>query len=531
VTSVSGAVSSSDRRLPDDAQEASAIGARMAAQAAVLDGVPLDAVVEAMARASLPYLREAGVDVTIVRSRPNCLVVRSTASTDTTARSGCAIVTGWLRSLPRLAHQTSGTVVESTCATRGGDACLHALMWQAVEGAVGPPPAPPPLLAPPDAFEPVRLPSDAPYLPSTPVVAALTDPDPRAADQPRASTRSGWRRARRLSPRATSERRWSWFRRRGWMLVLGLVAGATGGQLAAAHHTPTYKATATLVVQSGASSNGPGSANDAETLAVTYAALLPSDQAVVAQAATDLGVTPATVSRSLSVQAEAGTALLKVQYSAPSAASAIAGADAVARTVSAAEPPSQAIASGSLAVVSRPRSASSSNPLYKDALLLGAILGLLLGAGAALVAERADRRVDDLESLSDAAGCLVTSLPGGISATEIARSLERVAGAEPVTVVPMRPAQSWAAEHLAQGLSTAWRHGEGAEQVVVSPAFAESTEVLGEGRGVTLLVVAGGERLRAVNEVVERLRLLGRDPAWSILVTGTAKPLVGSRAK
>src|ERR1700728_917689 len=62
-----------------------------------------------------------------------------------------------------------------------------------------------------------------------------------------------------------------WFRRRWWLLLLCLIAGTGGGYYARTSQTLAYSASAELAVSSGASGAGPGSANDADALAVTYA--------------------------------------------------------------------------------------------------------------------------------------------------------------------------------------------------------------------------------------------------------------------
>ncbi|MGH9092881.1 MAG: hypothetical protein ACRDZR_16115, partial [Acidimicrobiales bacterium] len=314
-------------------------------------------------------------------------------------------------------------------------------------------------------------------------------------------------------------RRWSWLRRRGWMLALGLVAGAAGGVLASGHGVPTYGATSVLVVQSGASTTGPGSANDAEQLAITYAALIPEDQQLIDQAARALGTTPGAVTGHLQVEAEAGTSLLQVRYTSTDPTEALTGANEVARLLTATTPPGHAIPAGSVAVVTPPAGATRSGSLHEYGLPLGILLGLVVGLVAAMVAERVDRRVDDLETLGDGVGCPVTALPGGISPTELAAALQREVD-PPLTVVPLRPQQATTAGDLAQALSAAWPARVGRPAAGLGPVFAEAPEAMGAGNGPTVVVVGAGERLGAVHEMAERLRLVGRDPAWAVLDVG-----------
>jgi hypothetical protein len=87
------------------------------------------------------------------------------------------------------------------------------------------------------------------------------------------------------------------------------------------------------VVQSGSGRTGPGSANNANALAVTYSALISTDSTIVNSAARSLGVSPSTLSRRISVSVETGTAVMLLKYSAPTEAAAVRGAQTVAHAV------------------------------------------------------------------------------------------------------------------------------------------------------------------------------------------------------
>lgn len=330
---------------------------------------------------------------------------------------------------------------------------------------------------------------------------------------------------------AAGSRRAPWLRRRAWLLVLATLAGAVGGLWAGKHEGISYSAQATLVVQSGSGRSGPGSANDANALAITYSALLPTDSRITGAAGRALGVSASTVSRHLSVSVETDTAVLLLKYHASSPAQAVRGAQTVARVAAGSAPPSAAIPGGSLAVVQLPSSASVAGSLHKDGLPLGLVLGLAVGAILVIAAERTDPRIDGPEQLGAACHCPATAVPGGMSPTEMARAISRVAGpASRVTVVPLTPVDDPPARALGRALATDRTSGEPVFDN--GPAFETNTDELATGAGPTVLVAGYGTPRRRVQAAVGRLRLLGREPLWAVLAdSAAAEPEVPSGAR
>jgi capsular polysaccharide biosynthesis protein len=325
-----------------------------------------------------------------------------------------------------------------------------------------------------------------------------------------------------------------WVRRRAWLLALGLLAGSLGGVVAASHAASSYVATSVLEVQSSATTNAVSSANGAEELAVTYAALIPADGALLAQVGADVGTGASAIGDSLSVEAVSGTALIDVRFSAGTPTEAMEGANFVAGALTATVPPGHAITPGSVSLVSTAQKAARQGSLHRYGLPIGILLGLLVGAAAALVAERTDRRVDDVDGLSAAAGCSATAEPGGISPSELAAALAAT-GEQRVVFVPlgvqeepasaalgMRVAQAWRGRPAApRGNRDAPRTENGAPDapvVTVGAPFSSSPQPLNAQRGSTVLVVAAGQRASVVQEAAERLRLLCQGPAWAVLV-------------
>src|SRR5580658_1704310 len=165
--------------------------------------------------------------------------------------------------------------------------------------------AAPPVTAPAVTAPPVTAPqvaapaATAPALPLTPATP-LAVPVTVVTNEPRFAPPT----QHAVVARSTRRKIPTWLFRRSWLLVLALVAGTAGGFLAAKSSSTSYSATATLVVQSGAGKAGPGSANDAQALATTYAALIPKDQDILQTVAHSLGVSTSAVSAHLSVSVE-----------------------------------------------------------------------------------------------------------------------------------------------------------------------------------------------------------------------------------
>jgi capsular polysaccharide biosynthesis protein len=365
-------------------------------------------------------------------------------------------------------------------------------------------------IAPPAVAVPAAPTPALPVAPPTPVAVPVTvvTNEPRFAPPTQHA----------IVARSTRRKIPTWLFRRSWLLVLALVAGTAGGFLAAKSSSTSYSATATLVVQSGAGKAGPGSANDAQALATTYAALIPKDQAILQLAATALHTSTGAVSSHLSVSVEMGTSLLLVKYSSPVAQQAVAGSTLLARTVASAAPPTLAIASGSLVIVQLPNGAVAGGALHKYGAPIGGIFGLLLGIVLVLAAERADPRIDDTYTLGEAAGCPAASVPEDLSLPELVRALSRTVSGTTLTVVPFSGPDGASAMALARRLASTLPASSIGSSVAVSPSFSSGAVELSRGHGPTILVLRTGRRRRDVAAAAERLRLMGRAPVWAVLV-------------
>lgn len=500
-------------------------------------------------------LAPLGVHLELLKIRPGGAVLRCRASSGISGAAACDLAKAVIESVPG-ASGRPGTVVETTCMKRGADGCLYMLLWEAdgpgapaadahaadahaadAPTSVTEPPSPALADQPPTGravpmVDPAAMPLAAPPLPmvdpaAMPVAAPPSVPtsmSDRGVDRLRPRLPAIGGRRRRARGRAP------WLRRRAWMLVIAALAGGVGGLWAGNHKGVSYSAQATLVVQSGSGRSGPGNANDANALAITYSALLPTDSVIVGSAARTLGVSPTTLSHHLSVSVETGTAVMLLKYSAPTVAAAVRGAQTVARAAAGAAPPSAAIPAGSLVVVQLPTTASIAGSLHKVGLPLGILLGLVVGAILVIAVERADPRLDTAEQLAAVCGCPATSVPDGMTTAEIARAISRVVGpASRVTVVPMAVVDTPAAVSLGRALEADRASGDPAFEI--GPSFETGADELAGGSGPTMLVTSFGAPRRRVQAAVERLRLLGREPLWAALAGTTAgKPEIPSRA-
>ena len=115
-------------------------------------------------------------------------------------------------------------------------------------------------------------------------------------------------------------------RRRGWVLVAAVLVTTLFADLVASHRGVTYSAESTAVVS--ASPNSLLTPDQSNTLAGTYAVLIPKDTAILGSVASRLGTSVSDVQKRISVINTIGTALLQIDYRGTSAANSIAGATA-----------------------------------------------------------------------------------------------------------------------------------------------------------------------------------------------------------
>lgn len=355
-------------------------------------------------------------------------------------------------------------------------------------------------------------------------VVPVPRPGPDEAPIPFVGAGPSTRRARR--------RRAPWLLRRGWMLALAMVAGATGGWFTGAHHATSYSAQATLEVQTGAGTAGLGNANNAVALATTYAAVVPTDGQLLRAAGRRLKLDEPTVAKRVSASVETGTSVLLVTYTAPTAEEAVRGAHVVSTTMASSPAVAATIPTGSVQVVHLPTSATVADTLKKYGLPIGGILGLLVGLIIVMAAERADPRVDDAAALSSLSRCPASTVPGDVTDAELGRAVGlRSQPNQDVTLVPLTSSQDAPSAVLVSRLRAHWPPEAPSTTVTMVPAMDSGRPELAHGNGPTVLVVASGTAQRSVAAAVERLVLLGRAPIWAVLTQLTRRQRRATRAR
>ena len=309
-----------------------------------------------------------------------------------------------------------------------------------------------------------------------------------------------------------------WLKRRGWGLLAAILAGAIGGLLYQASSHPTYSAQAILAVPPSASA---GSANEADALALTYAAALQSDDALLTPAAAKLGVPLDTLTDRLSVSVETGTAVLLVRYTAPTAAEAIQGVNTVANAVVNPAHSNSVVPLKTVNLVQSATASSQSAVFAKYGLEIGILLGLIVGSILLLVAERIDPRADRSDDIADVFHLPTASIPRELSVPEFGHAVATTTAPHAtITLAPLRQADVPAAKSIKRALANSLFKSVSGPTIMVSDALEVGMAHRLSTSASLVLVVRSGERMRSVGDGLERLRLMGTHPEWVLLLDG-----------
>jgi capsular polysaccharide biosynthesis protein len=341
---------------------------------------------------------------------------------------------------------------------------------------------------------------------------------------------------------SVDKRGFGWLRRRGWWLLpAATLLAATAAYWAARPGPPTYTAESTLLVQSGAGINDPGTATEAIRLAGTYALLIPEDTRIQQAISKELGVPPQDVADSLTAFNGSGTALIRLTYETGDPETAVKGVNAAARAVSGVPPASPSIASGITVVSSVATSASSSTRGMASAVPVGALLGLGISILALMAWERSDARIEDEQALAreldtPASRLDMLSMPSARVLVERWSELAtqenpRIAliacaggaGAEvrAATWVLAQQVKSSGARISVRSLAELDLVKDSSDVILVAggaPGPAESGETVARSCGATVVVCLTQTRVSDLRASLTVLDDFGIQPVWGLLV-------------
>jgi capsular polysaccharide biosynthesis protein len=324
----------------------------------------------------------------------------------------------------------------------------------------------------------------------------------------------------------TSSRPVSIARRRAWVVALAVAGGLLGAILVSVLQPAAYTAGATLLVTTDDSFN-------ATRLAQTYANALPDDGGLLREVSDAVGADEEQVAGALSVKAESETAVLRLEYRAPSEQDAVDGATAAVRAVTGTSPEAISIPADVLEVIRAPRVLSAPAPgISPAALAVGAILGLFLGVVLATGLERSDRRVDGADDLVEALrGTPVTRLTrrhGGLTPALLERWRSLSGSPAPsVALVSIGRVGGAALEALAARAASASDSepaggdpGPAPTVVAGGPLGADGgAEMASQQTDMTVLVVRRGTPEREVEAGRALLEQFGVTPRWGLLIS------------
>lgn len=329
--------------------------------------------------------------------------------------------------------------------------------------------------------------------------------------------------------------RLNWLRRRWWVIALCVVVVTAAAYAVARPAGGAYTSEALLIVRSGATANTPGSANEANRLAVTYSQLIPQDSLVLERVAERLGVERSTVEDNVAVEHDPNTSILRLRYSAPTEEAAVEGARAFADALTGSSPASTNFNGLGL---SRLPDDATRNEGSSSTLPVGILLGLCLGVVLVLAWERADGRLDSIEDLEQEVDYPVTGLKD-LSGGAILALMERwrsIAGDRPASVAIVGSAtgyQSLTAEVAVVFANTAAAdtvtEGTGASVTMKgmrllsggAPGTSEVGESIVQRAGATVLVIPQGSQVNDLRKVMESLNDFEVKPVWALFASSS----------
>jgi len=349
-------------------------------------------------------------------------------------------------------------------------------------------------------------------------------------------------------------------RRRGLVLLATVLITTACAYLVASRHGQTFTAESTAVVV--ATPNSLLTPDQADTLAGTYAALIPKDAAVDLAVAKAVGTSVPDVEKRLSAFNTTGTALLAIDYGGTSAADSIAGATAALKAIAGKHPVSTNIIPGSVGAVQVPIQASASKSVTV-LVAVGVILGIALGALLMVIWERVDPRIDRPEDLSQETGSPTSPVSAvsqsGVNALVARWTMLADRGPSRIALVPVTsdvqavlPKVALILSHVQRNDSQFQENGASHGGTVTLKKIAEGEDRLPPiANGVPMMIVCGvpsvdltalesimdcdlvvlvarkGTPRATLRESLDSLTEFGVSPKWAIFLGTRTQGLLG----
>jgi hypothetical protein len=315
--------------------------------------------------------------------------------------------------------------------------------------------------------------------------------------------------------------------RRGWLVPLAAAAAAAIAVSVNRAFPRDYVASSSIVVPAfapGSAKDGPKYADEADKLAVTYAAVIPLDPDIRNAVGRSVGLLPGDASSRMSVVNPPATAVLTLSYRGSSEQDALDGARALRSAVldgdSRAVPRQSVMPLRSVAITTRPREAAT---MAAIGIVLGSLLGLVLMIGW----DRFDARIDDVETLREAGARPATAFNSiTLTSTPILLERWRELGATRrprIALVPLTSSAQSMATELARQMAALTDHAAGRLDigdgfaVVVETPLSRRRPVAVSPADLFILVVTRGSRVTRLRSAVNRLAEVGADPGWLLL--------------
>ncbi|WNB85434.1 hypothetical protein [Cellulomonas sp. ATA003] len=263
----------------------------------------------------------------------------------------------------------------------------------------------------------------------------------------------------------------------------------------------------------------PGNAFDAGGLARTYATVLETDMALISALSTQSGVTLEELEEGMTASVVNSTPVVTVTFTSTDEARTLGFFPTLTNVLSQGTTPN--IPPGNLVLLRSPQTTDSAGSLAPYP-VLGVLAGLLLGIGAALLLERLDSRVRGAAELRRLTTHPVLDLTGhhgeAVDGVVALRALRLADDVAEVAVVGVDAPSAGMTTPLADRLARAGQQIAGHAADAPPSARWQPSGVLAGGSpaeltvqraDATVLVVAVGARMRAVEDALVQLDLLG----------------------